>query len=78
MQATALPEPDAVARDHSDRLAALIRDHIEAAGGALPFWRYMELALYAPGLGYYSAGARKFGEGGHHTSPVSSKYARRL
>jgi SAM-dependent MidA family methyltransferase len=60
----ALPEPDADARAHSARLAALIRDAIAAAGGALPFWRYMELALYAPGLGYYSAGARKFGASG--------------
>ena len=35
-----------------------------AAGGSLPFWKFMELALYAPGLGYYSAGAIKFGRGG--------------
>ena len=60
----ALPEPDADARAHSARLAELIRAQIVAAGGALPFWRYMELALYAPGLGYYSAGARKFGADG--------------
>ena len=60
----ALPEPDADARAHSARLAELIRVQIAAAGGALPFWRYMELALYAPGWGYYSAGARKFGAAG--------------
>ena len=59
-----LPEPDADARAHSARLAALIRAQIVAASGALPFWRFMELALYAPGLGYYSAGARKFGADG--------------
>lgn len=59
-----LPEPDADARAHSDRLAALIRAEIAAAGGALDFARYMELALYAPGLGYYSAGAAKFGAAG--------------
>ena len=59
-----LPEPDAAAREHSARLSALLRDAIAAAGGALPFWRYMELALYAPGLGYYSAGAHKFGAAG--------------
>jgi SAM-dependent MidA family methyltransferase len=58
------PEPDADARIHSARLSALIRERIAAAGGALPFWSYMELALYAPGLGYYSAGARKFGADG--------------
>lgn len=58
-----LPEPDARARAHSRRLAAHIREQI-AAEGPLPFDRYMELALYAPGLGYYSAGSRKFGAGG--------------
>jgi len=41
-----------------------LRAEIEAAGGVISFARYMELALYAPGLGYYAAGARKFGEGG--------------
>lgn len=64
MSATALPEPDAEASEHSARLAAHIRAQIAAAGGAIPFARYMELALYAPGLGYYSAGARKFGAAG--------------
>ena len=44
-------------RAHSDRLSDMIRDQIASNGGALPFWRFMELALYAPGLGYYSAGA---------------------
>ena len=55
---------DAAARAHSARLQALIREQVEAAGGAIPFWRFMELALYAPGLGYYSAGATKFGRAG--------------
>jgi SAM-dependent MidA family methyltransferase len=59
-----LPEPEAEARAHSERRAELIRTQIRAAGGAIPFSRYMELALYAPGLGYYSAGARKFGAAG--------------
>lgn len=59
-----LPEPDPAARAHSERLRALIREHIRQAGGAIAFARYMELALYAPGLGYYSAGARKFGADG--------------
>ncbi|GHU08150.1 SAM-dependent methyltransferase [Betaproteobacteria bacterium] len=59
-----LSTPDADARAHSARLLALLRAEIEAAGGWIPFSRYMELALYAPGLGYYSAGARKFGSGG--------------
>ena len=59
-----LPEPSPDERAHSERLAALIRSEIEAADGALDFARYMELALYAPGLGYYSAGAAKFGAAG--------------
>src|SRR5687767_1892977 len=61
---TSLPPPDTDALAHSDRLAALIRSEIAASDGAIPFSRFMELALYAPGLGYYSAGARKFGESG--------------
>jgi SAM-dependent MidA family methyltransferase len=52
------------AQAHSAQLQALIREQIVAAGGAIPFWRFMELALYAPGLGYYSAGATKFGRAG--------------
>ncbi len=63
MQAT-LPEPSAAEQAHSDRLRAHIASEIEQAGGFLPFDRYMELALYAPGLGYYVAGAHKFGPGG--------------
>jgi SAM-dependent MidA family methyltransferase len=58
------PSLDADALAHSERLRALIQEQVFAAGGALPFSRFMELALYAPGLGYYSAGATKFGEAG--------------
>ena len=59
-----LPPPDADALAHSGRLQQLIREQIIAAGGAIPFSRFMELCLYAPGLGYYSAGATKFGAAG--------------
>src|SRR5580765_4145144 len=59
-----LPEPGPEERAHGERVAALIRDEIARAGGAIDFARYMELALYAPGLGYYSAGATKFGAAG--------------
>jgi SAM-dependent MidA family methyltransferase len=59
-----LPEPDADALAHSERLRKAIVDEVRASGGAIPFSRYMELALYAPGLGYYSAGATKFGAAG--------------
>jgi len=57
-----LPRPDPVAADHSARLQQAIGDAIRSAGGWIPFDRYMELALYMPGLGYYAAGARKFGD----------------
>lgn len=72
------PAPDALA--HSARLAQRIRAAMEEAGGAIPFSRYMELALYAPGLGYYSAGARKFGVAGDFvTAPeISSLFSRCL
>ena len=42
-------------------LSAVIRRHIADAGGYLPFDRFMALALYAPGLGYYSRDSRQFG-----------------
>ncbi|MDR2032996.1 MAG: SAM-dependent methyltransferase [Azoarcus sp.] len=65
-----LPPPEADALEQSARLTALIGAGIAAAGGWIPFYRYMELALYAPGLGYYSGGARKFGaEGDFITAP---------
>jgi len=58
------PEPPPQALAVSRRLAALIRTEISAAGGSIPFSRYMELCLYAPGLGYYSGGLVKFGPRG--------------
>ena len=68
-----LPRPEADALAHSAACAAHIRNTIAAAGGWLPFSQYMELALYAPGLGYYSAGARKLGaEGDFITAPELS------
>lgn len=59
-----LPDPSDEAREHSDLLTAHILKEIQDAGGTIPFSRYMELALYAPGLGYYSAGSTKFGPAG--------------
>ncbi|HET8552487.1 MAG TPA: SAM-dependent methyltransferase [Gammaproteobacteria bacterium] len=78
LSASDLPLPAADARAHSDRLRAHILDAIDAAGGAIPFERYMQLALYAPGLGYYSAGTQKFGEAGDFiTAPeVSPLFSR--
>lgn len=59
-----LPAPSPEALAHSAQLCELIRHDIKAQGGWIPFSRFMELALYAPGLGYYTAGARKFGAAG--------------
>jgi SAM-dependent MidA family methyltransferase len=74
------PEPDAEEAAHGARVAALIRARIAAAGGWLDFAEYMDLALYAPGLGYYSAGAAKLGAAGDFvTAPeISPLYARCL
>ena len=66
--ANTLPMPDADAQAHSALLRDVIAEQVLAAGGSLPFWKFMELALYAPGLGYYSAGAHKFGPGGDFTT----------
>ncbi|MBS1154281.1 MAG: hypothetical protein H6R07_205 [Proteobacteria bacterium] len=59
-----LPEPSPDARAASDALVSLIRSRIAESGGWIAFADYMRLALYAPGLGYYSGGAAKFGTAG--------------
>jgi len=76
----ALPEPTPEARAHSDRVVEHIRRDIAASGGWISFARYMELALYAPGLGYYSAGAKKLGKAGDFvTAPeISPLYGQTL
>jgi len=61
---TRLPEPDPDARAHSARVASAVHAEIAAGGGYIPFSRYMDLVLHAPGLGYYAAGAAKLGAGG--------------
>jgi SAM-dependent MidA family methyltransferase len=73
-----LPPPSAAEEEHGRRLAELIRQELVAAGGWLSFERFMELALYAPGLGYYSAGSAKLGAGGDFvTAPeVSDLFSR--
>ena len=53
---------------HSLRVRESIAREIAAAGGWISFERYMDLALYEPGLGYYSAGAHKLGAGGDFTT----------
>lgn len=61
---THLPLPDTEALAHSAQLTHVIRQAIAGNQDWIDFARYMELALYAPGLGYYSGGAKKFGHGG--------------
>lgn len=59
-----LPAPAPEALAHSQRLQQAIAQDIIAAGGWISFARFMEQVLYRPGLGYYAAGARKFGAAG--------------
>ncbi len=59
-----LPSPSDDARAHADRVTSHIAQQIDAAGGWISFADYMNAALYAPGLGYYAAGTRKFGADG--------------
>ena len=61
---TQLPPPTPEGLAHSQTLLAHVRDEIAAAGGWISFAQYMTLAMYAPGLGYYSSGAAKFGAAG--------------
>jgi SAM-dependent MidA family methyltransferase len=56
------------AAEHSARVRELLTAEINAAGGWLSFERFMDVVLYAPGLGYYSGGAEKLGEGGDFTT----------
>jgi len=75
-----LPLPNEIAQAHSERLIALIKSELDKDAGAISFQRYMELALYAPGLGYYAAGSLKFGEEGDFiTAPeISPLFSRSL
>ena len=69
-----LPAPPAAALAVCAALGQLIAAEIARGGGRLSFARYMELALYAPGMGYYMAGARKLGRDGDFvTAPEISR-----
>ena len=59
-----LPRLTAIEAAHSARLLDAIRAEIDTNSGWIGFGRFMEMALYEPGLGYYSAGATKFGTAG--------------
>ncbi len=74
MTVAPLPLPDDAAREHSARVVGRVREEIAQAGGFIAFTRYMEMVLYEPALGYYVAGARKFGGSGDFiTGPGLSK-----
>jgi len=80
MQTLDLPNPTIDEVEHSRKLGEVIKQEIVDAGGWIDFEHYMQLALYAPGLGYYTGGAQKFGEQGDFiTSPeVSPLFAQTL
>lgn len=75
-----LPPASEIALKHSHSLQIMIRDSIIAAGGWIPFEQFMNLALYAPGMGYYNSGATKLGNAGDFvTAPeISSLFGRTL
>ena len=63
-----LPDADSASLQHSARVAAYIKDVIRTEGGWIPFSKYMDVAMFAPGLGYYRAGAAKIGAAGDFTT----------
>jgi len=72
-QRSSLPQPDAASAAQSARVAEFLRQIIAAEGGKISFAEYMHQVLYAPGLGYYSAGTTKFGDAGDFiTAPETS------
>ena len=75
-----LPTPTGPALQHSYAVQEMICMEITTAGGWIPFLRYMELAIYAPGMGYYCGGTAKFGNDGDFvTAPeISSLFGRTI
>jgi len=75
-----LPEPESKAKQHSKQLLDHIIQQIQSSAGKISFAQYMQEALYAPGLGYYSAGSHKFGaQGDFVTAPeISSLFGQVL
>lgn len=65
---------DSVAQQHSQKLTEHIIQQIKSHGGQITFADFMNAALYTPGLGYYNAGAAKFGAAGDFvTAPELGK-----
>jgi SAM-dependent MidA family methyltransferase len=73
-----MTQPDDLQLAHSRRVVQHIREFMASRGGVIGFDAWMRLALYAPGLGYYSAGATKLGEAGDFTTApeISSLFSR--
>jgi SAM-dependent MidA family methyltransferase len=68
-----LAEPGDEAKQRSRQLTGCIKEACERAGGAIRFSEFMNIALYQPGLGYYSGGLQKFGaKGDFITAPEVS------
>jgi SAM-dependent MidA family methyltransferase len=73
LRADTLPPPDPESLAHSRKVAGHLRSAMARAGGSVSFAEFMQLALYAPGLGYYAAGATKLGPAGDFvTAPEMS------
>ena len=63
-----LPSPDTASATHSKLVTQHLQSLIDATDEGIPFSQFMHEALYSPGLGYYAAGARKFGPAGDFTT----------
>ncbi|MEJ2141258.1 MAG: SAM-dependent methyltransferase [Gammaproteobacteria bacterium] len=74
---SSLPVPEQAAISHSEKLIKFIKNKIDQKPEGISFAEFMEYVLYAPGLGYYSAGSRKLGkEGDFITAPeISSLFS---
>jgi SAM-dependent MidA family methyltransferase len=74
------PNPEMHEKEHSQKLTTKIRQEITRSGGGISFAQFMELALYAPGLGYYAAGKHKLGpKGDFLTAPeISPLFAKSI
>src|SRR6056297_3200096 len=80
-QTSALPTPDTLSKEHTEKVEAHIKTRIlNSEKKKLSFSEFMQEALYAPGLGYYAAGNKKFGpEGDFITAPeISSLFGQCL
>ena len=77
---TSFPQPDSAALAHSNALLSFIQALITKEGGWINFAQMMDAALYTPGLGYYSGGAKKFGLSGDFVtaSEISPLFSRTI